>query len=366
MSVSHVVLGDFSTESASRGDSSIGLSDLSAEFSSHDLKGDSSADFNSDHQIKSAMNRLKLEDAAPSSSFPTPPSSSSVSARSSTDSVPSNSYLDVSSEKVNQAPSKTDLTKNDAVGKDVDLTKRDISKDVLTKKNVVDLVNKDADLASKNADPANKSADSANKSANLSSKAAVVTDDSSLNFFTRSESPKTMDTDFLPKDISVDVVDLTLDTPTLEQSLDSVEVLSRKLRAADLKAKEPKTLQHFPLDLKPGSDVSDVSTSSMSSKDSTGSKSEASVFYVTRNSQLVEEKGVTPGSLDLYHVMRHTKGEEAVIHWQLDYEPLKDGVEMLSKYIAAARGPLKAHDWDYSRAVEIMVKLKKAAASGSI
>ena len=364
MSVSHVVLGDFSTESASRGNSSIGLSDLSAEFSSHDLKGDSSADFNSDHQIKSAMNQLKLEDAAPSSSFPTPPSSSSVSARSSTDTVPSNSYLEVGSEKVSQAPSKTDLTKkNDAVGKDVNLTKRDVSKD---KKNVTDLVDKDADLASKNADPANKSADPANKSANLSSKAAVVTDDSSLNFFTRSESPKTMDTDFLTKDISVDVVDLTLDTPTLEQSLDSVEVLSRKLRAADLKAKEPKTLQHFPLDLKPGSDVSDVSTSSMSSKDSTGSKSEASVFYVTRNSQLVEEKGVTPGSLDLYHVMRHTKGEEAVIHWQLDYEPLKDGVEMLSKYIAAARGPLKAHDWDYSRAVEIMVKLKKAAASGSI
>ncbi len=74
---------------------------------------------------------------------------------------------------------------------------------------------------------------------------------------------------------------------------------------------------------------------------------------------LVNEKRRSDES-DLYNVMLHTHGQLVVDSWKRDFDPLKHGVEMLSKYISVARGPLKKHGWNYSKAVEIMVKLKKA------
>ncbi len=71
-------------------------------------------------------------------------------------------------------------------------------------------------------------------------------------------------------------------------------------------------------------------------------------------------------ALDLYHVMWHTCGEEGVSRWLSDFDPHKCGLEMLSKYIDAARGPLKGQGWEYSRAVKLMVQLKRAAAATHI
>lgn len=67
--------------------------------------------------------------------------------------------------------------------------------------------------------------------------------------------------------------------------------------------------------------------------------------------------------MDLYHLMQHTCGEGSMSRWLADFDPHKCGLEMLSKYIDAARGPLKGHGWEYSRAVKLMVELKKAAVA---
>lgn len=65
-------------------------------------------------------------------------------------------------------------------------------------------------------------------------------------------------------------------------------------------------------------------------------------------------------NLTLYHVMLHTRGLPLIDAWKSDFDSLRHGVEMLSKYISVARGPLKNHGWSYSKAVELMVKLRKA------
>ena len=67
---------------------------------------------------------------------------------------------------------------------------------------------------------------------------------------------------------------------------------------------------------------------------------------------------------NLYHVMYHTCGEGAEPHWKAEFDPLQQGLEMLGKYIETARGPLKGLGWDYSRAVDLVVKLKRGAAAG--
>lgn len=69
---------------------------------------------------------------------------------------------------------------------------------------------------------------------------------------------------------------------------------------------------------------------------------------------------------DLYQLIQRASGEGVMSRWVADFEPHKCGQEMLSKYIDAARGPLKGHGWEYSRAVKLMVKLKKADALSSV
>ncbi len=62
----------------------------------------------------------------------------------------------------------------------------------------------------------------------------------------------------------------------------------------------------------------------------------------------------------LYSVMEHCQGAEAVSNWKSRFNPLKRGQELLSKFVEVARGPLKAQGWNYARAVQLLVTMKKA------
>ena len=62
----------------------------------------------------------------------------------------------------------------------------------------------------------------------------------------------------------------------------------------------------------------------------------------------------------LYSVMEHSQGAEAMMNWKSRFNPLKRGQELLSKFVEVARGPLKAQGWNYARAVQLLVAMKKA------
>ena len=64
---------------------------------------------------------------------------------------------------------------------------------------------------------------------------------------------------------------------------------------------------------------------------------------------------------DLFNVMLHTKGPSRVASWRAEFNAVRMGTEMLSKYINVARGPLKQHGWSYSKAVDLIIKLKKCS-----
>lgn len=62
----------------------------------------------------------------------------------------------------------------------------------------------------------------------------------------------------------------------------------------------------------------------------------------------------------LYCVIEHCQGSEAVGNWKSRFNPLKRGQELLSKFVEVARGPLKVQGWNYGRAVQLLVVMKKA------
>ena len=62
----------------------------------------------------------------------------------------------------------------------------------------------------------------------------------------------------------------------------------------------------------------------------------------------------------LFCVMEHCVGAKSVENWKRRFDPLQRGQELLSKFVEVARGPLKAQGWNYSRAVELLVTMKKA------
>ena len=62
----------------------------------------------------------------------------------------------------------------------------------------------------------------------------------------------------------------------------------------------------------------------------------------------------------LFCVMEHSMGTKAVVNWKRRFDPLQQGQELLSKFVAVARGPLKSQGWNYSRAVQLLVTMKKA------
>ena len=69
-----------------------------------------------------------------------------------------------------------------------------------------------------------------------------------------------------------------------------------------------------------------------------------------------------PAERQLYCVMEHCQGVEAVENWKSKFNPLKRGQELLSKFVEVARGPLKAQGWNYGRAVQLLVAMRKAHA----
>lgn len=62
----------------------------------------------------------------------------------------------------------------------------------------------------------------------------------------------------------------------------------------------------------------------------------------------------------LYSVMEHCQRADAVRNWKSRFNPLKRGQELLTKFVEMARGPLKAQGWNYARAVQLLVAMKKA------
>ena len=64
----------------------------------------------------------------------------------------------------------------------------------------------------------------------------------------------------------------------------------------------------------------------------------------------------------LWIVMELTQGVEFAKQWLVNFDPQKFGIEFLSKYIDVARGPLKEQSWSYTKAVQLLVSLRKAAA----
>lgn len=61
-----------------------------------------------------------------------------------------------------------------------------------------------------------------------------------------------------------------------------------------------------------------------------------------------------------YSLMEHLQGKEFVQKWVLEFSTIQYGQDFLTKYVDAARGPLASQGWSYDRAVQLLVKLKKA------
>ena len=61
-----------------------------------------------------------------------------------------------------------------------------------------------------------------------------------------------------------------------------------------------------------------------------------------------------------YSLMEHLQGKEFVQKWVLEFSAIQYGQDFLTKYVDAARGPLASQGWSYDRAVQLLVKLKKA------
>jgi hypothetical protein len=84
------------------------------------------------------------------------------------------------------------------------------------------------------------------------------------------------------------------------------------------------------------------------------------------SAQLAEEvvAGIRNSDVDdLYPVLRQIHGEEAVSRWVDEYNPLSCGLQVLAKYIKVARGPLKSAGWDYTRAVQLTLDMRRVCVS---
>lgn len=62
----------------------------------------------------------------------------------------------------------------------------------------------------------------------------------------------------------------------------------------------------------------------------------------------------------LYLLMRHLQGDVFVRRWRSEFNAILLAQEFLSKYLETARGALKDQGWNYDRAVQLLVKLKRA------
>lgn len=63
----------------------------------------------------------------------------------------------------------------------------------------------------------------------------------------------------------------------------------------------------------------------------------------------------------LFSLIELFQGERFVDRWRSEFDACQLGQEFLSKYVDIARGPLKVQQWNYDRAVQLLVKLKKGS-----
>ena len=63
----------------------------------------------------------------------------------------------------------------------------------------------------------------------------------------------------------------------------------------------------------------------------------------------------------LFSLLEALQGSDFVRQWRGEFEPSGLGQDVLTRYVRAARGPLREQHWRYDRPVELLVKLKKAA-----
>lgn len=54
-----------------------------------------------------------------------------------------------------------------------------------------------------------------------------------------------------------------------------------------------------------------------------------------------------------------SKGTDYVLQYCVDFSPATIGQRLLEKYVTLAQGPLKDQNWNYSRAVQLVRKLKE-------
>ena len=59
-------------------------------------------------------------------------------------------------------------------------------------------------------------------------------------------------------------------------------------------------------------------------------------------------------------LMGAMRGLDFVKEWREELNPVKLGVDYLTKYIDAARGPLKIQEWNYDRAIQLLIRMKKS------
>ena len=69
----------------------------------------------------------------------------------------------------------------------------------------------------------------------------------------------------------------------------------------------------------------------------------------------MSESGTSP-----FGLMGSMRGLDFVREWREGFNPAKLGVDYLTKYIDAARGPLKLQQWNYDRAIHLLIRLKKS------
>ena len=61
-----------------------------------------------------------------------------------------------------------------------------------------------------------------------------------------------------------------------------------------------------------------------------------------------------------FGLMGAMRGLDFVREWREEFNPVKLGVVYLTKYIDAARGPLKFQEWNYDRAIQLLIRMKKS------
>ena len=56
------------------------------------------------------------------------------------------------------------------------------------------------------------------------------------------------------------------------------------------------------------------------------------------------------------------KGSDYLEHYFASFSAADEGQSLLGRYIKLAQGPLKAQNWNYARAVQLVVQLKRACS----